>query len=121
MKDKGTAWNYATGLRHLLPKNFDWKDAGVDVQGKKVLKDQCRLSAFYNKAKDLTIANFLECRGRSNYEVYSWINKNSLGNRFLELAGCIASYQEGTMLASFSQERCCAVFPAGLLLLRNGI
>ena len=34
MKDTSTAWNYAKGLRHLLPKNFDWKDAGVDVQGK---------------------------------------------------------------------------------------
>ena len=22
MKDKGTAWNYAKGQRHLLPKNF---------------------------------------------------------------------------------------------------
>ena len=34
MKDTSTAWNYAKGLRHLLPKNFDWKDAGVDVKGK---------------------------------------------------------------------------------------
>ena len=39
MKDASTAWNYAKGLRHLLPKNFDWKDAGVDVQGKEDLKD----------------------------------------------------------------------------------
>ena len=31
---EGTAaWNYAKGLRHLLPKNVDWKDAGVDVNG----------------------------------------------------------------------------------------
>ena len=29
MKDKSTAWNYAKCLRHLMPKNFDWKDAGV--------------------------------------------------------------------------------------------
>ena len=68
----------------------------------------------------MTIANFLECRGRSNYEVYSWIYKNSLGNRFLELAGCIASYQEGTM-------QCWQAFlrnvagPAGASLLRNSI
>ena len=34
MKNTSTAWNYAKGLRHLLPKNFDWKDAGVDMQGK---------------------------------------------------------------------------------------
>ena len=33
------AWNYAKGLKHLLPKNFDWKDAGVDVQGKEDLKN----------------------------------------------------------------------------------
>jgi hypothetical protein len=33
MKNKGTAWNYAKGLRHLFPKNFDWRDAGVDVDG----------------------------------------------------------------------------------------
>ena len=39
MKDKSTAWNYAKGLRHLLPKNFDWKDAGVDVKGNEDLKD----------------------------------------------------------------------------------
>jgi len=39
MKDKATAWNYAKGLRHLLPKNFDWKDAGVDVQGKEDIND----------------------------------------------------------------------------------
>ena len=39
MKDKSTAWNYAKGLRHLLPKNFDWKDAGVDMQGNEDLKD----------------------------------------------------------------------------------
>ena len=39
MKDKSTAWNYAEGLRHLLPKNFVWKDAGVDVQGNEDLKD----------------------------------------------------------------------------------
>ena len=39
MKDKSTAWNYAKGLRHLLPKNFNWKDAGVDVHGKDDLKD----------------------------------------------------------------------------------
>ena len=32
MKDKSTAWNYAKGLRHPQPKNFDWKDAGVDIQ-----------------------------------------------------------------------------------------
>ena len=39
MKNKSTAWNYAKGLRHLLPKNFDWKDAGVDVQGKHNVQD----------------------------------------------------------------------------------
>ena len=39
MKNKSTAWNYAKGLRHLLPKNFDWRDAGVDVQGNEDLKD----------------------------------------------------------------------------------
>ena len=39
MKNKGTAWNYAKGLRHLLPKNFDWKDAGVDVHGTDDLKE----------------------------------------------------------------------------------
>ena len=39
MKDKTTAWNYAKGLRHLFPKNFDWKDAGVDVQGKEDIQD----------------------------------------------------------------------------------
>ena len=37
---EGTAaWNYAKGLRHLLPKNFDWKDAGVDVNGIDDLKE----------------------------------------------------------------------------------
>ena len=56
------------------------------------------LNVLRETAKDLTIANFLECRGRSNYEVYSWIYKNSLGDRFLELAGCIASYQEVTTI-----------------------
>ena len=45
------------------------------------------LSVLREKAKDLTIANFLECRGTSNYEVFSWKHKNSLGNRFLEGAG----------------------------------
>ena len=39
MKDKSTAWNYAKGLRHFFPKNFDWKDAGVDVEGNEDLKD----------------------------------------------------------------------------------
>ena len=39
MKDKATAWNYAKGLRHLLPKNFDWKDAGVDIQGNEDIQD----------------------------------------------------------------------------------
>ena len=34
MKNRATAWNYAKGLRHLLPKNFDWRDAGVDIDGK---------------------------------------------------------------------------------------
>ena len=39
MKDTSTAWNYAKGLRHMLPKNFEWKDAGVDVQGTDDLKE----------------------------------------------------------------------------------
>ena len=33
------AWNYAKGLKHLLPKNFDWKDAGVGVNGTDDLKE----------------------------------------------------------------------------------
>ena len=39
MKDKSTAQNFAKGLRHLLPKNFDWKDAGVDVDGKEDIQE----------------------------------------------------------------------------------
>ena len=39
MKDKSTAWNCAKGLRHPLPKNFDWKDAGVDVQGNEDIQE----------------------------------------------------------------------------------
>ena len=46
------------------------------------------LSVLREKAKDLTIANFLECRGTPNYGVFSWKYKGSLGNRFLEGAGC---------------------------------
>ena len=42
MKDKSTAWNYAKGLRHLFPKNFDWRDAGVDIQGKEDINDLAR-------------------------------------------------------------------------------
>ena len=44
MKNTSTAWNYAKGLRHLMPKNFDWKDAGVDVRRKMIFKiwqDKC--------------------------------------------------------------------------------
>ena len=39
MKDEGTAWNYAKGLRHLLPENFDWKDASVNINGTDDLKE----------------------------------------------------------------------------------
>ena len=39
MKNTSTAWNYAKGSRHLMPQNFDWKDAGVDVQGKDDTQD----------------------------------------------------------------------------------
>ena len=39
MKNTSTAWNYAKGLRHLMPKNFDWKDAGVDVHHKDDIKE----------------------------------------------------------------------------------
>ena len=33
------AWNYAKELKHLLRKNFDWKDEDVDVHGTDDLKE----------------------------------------------------------------------------------
>ena len=39
MKNTSTAWNYAKGLRQLMPKNFEWKDAGVDMHGRDDIQD----------------------------------------------------------------------------------
>ena len=44
-----------------------------------------------------------------------------LGNRLLELAGCIASYQEGTMQCWQAFFSGTLLVPAGASLLRNGI
>ena len=40
MKDKKTAEMYSRGLKALLPKGFDWKDAGPSVSAKLLKYDQ---------------------------------------------------------------------------------
>ena len=39
MKNQSTAAIYSKGLKVLLPKGFDWKDAGVDVGKKDDIQD----------------------------------------------------------------------------------